>query len=65
MFDLSIKKHPFHAQVKEKGLRQWQLVKLLGGKPNECRLSRMLNGIDPMPESLEKRIKDILEEVQG
>ena len=63
MEQVSINPHPLYAQVKEKGLRQWQLRKLLGGSPVESKLSRILNGIDPMPKPLEDRIKNILETV--
>lgn len=63
MEQINVTSHPLYLQIKEKGLRQWQLRKLLGGSPTESKLSRMLNGIDPMPESLEQRIKSILEEV--
>ncbi len=63
MEQISITTHPLYAQIKERGIRQWQLRKLLGGHPTESKISRMLNGIDPMPEKLEQRIRNILEAV--
>ncbi len=63
MEQISTTPHPLYAQIKEKGIRQWQLRRMLGGSPVESKLSRMLNGIDPMPESLEQKIRTILKEV--
>lgn len=47
---ISIYEHPLKALLKEKKIRLWMLQKRTGVP--ERRLSRYLNGIDPMPEQL-------------
>lgn len=53
-------KHQLKDEITIRGIRLWMLRKYLGGKPSECRLSRMLNGIESMPPEIENGIKEIL-----
>lgn len=50
--------HPFKQRLRNEKIRLWQ-IRHCTGVP-ESSLSRYLNGIDPMPELLEKQIQDIL-----
>jgi len=50
--------HPLKKEIRERQIRLWQLRDHTGA--SEPKLSRYLNGIDPMPEDLERRIKELL-----
>ena len=51
--------HYLKAEFRKRKIRLWQLRDLTG--VSECRLSRYLNGIDPMPAELEQQLWKILE----
>ena len=52
------KEHPLKKEKEERKIKLWQLRDVTG--VSESKLSRYLNGIEPMPESLEKRIQRFL-----
>ena len=56
--DLTPTPHPLKSKVQDAGLTLWQVSKLIGGKPSEFHLSRLLNGKAPMPMKVEKAISD-------
>ncbi len=57
-----VQEHPLKADVKKLRLQLWKIRHALGGSPSETALSRMLSGIDPMPEELESKIREIISE---
>jgi hypothetical protein len=52
------KKHPLKKEIRYRRLKLWQLRNLTG--VSESKLSRYLNGVDPMPFQLEQRLERIL-----
>lgn len=62
MMAMELNPHPLKTEIKDAGMRLWQLRAKLGGSPSEGKISRILNGIEVMPEKLEERIKTILQE---
>ena len=52
--------HPLKKDVQERGIKLWQLKQMTGTRYPEPRLSRFLNGIEPMPETFERQIMDVL-----
>jgi len=50
--------HPLKKEIREGRIKLWHLRNLTG--VSESKLSRHLNGIDPMPIKLEQHIKRIL-----
>lgn len=52
--------HPFRALVQKAQIPLWKLRFLIGGTPSEASLSRMLRGIDPMPDEVKGRIHEAL-----
>jgi len=57
--------HPLKLKIRQRQIAYWQLRKALGGRPSEATICRMLNGIDPLPEEIEARIRDILDSVEA
>lgn len=55
-----IEVNPLRDLILKAKIPLWKLRHLLNGEPSEATLSRMLRGIEPMPEILEERIKSIL-----
>ena len=51
--------HPFKERFRRLGVKQWELRNYTG--VSESKLSRYLNGIDPMPEALERTLSEFLE----
>ena len=51
------KPHRLKKVIQEKGIKLWQLRILLNDKYAEPKLSRFLNGVEPMPEVLVKKIE--------
>jgi len=62
MQNLLITPHYLREEVKKSRVRLWELQKITG--VHEPQLSRMLNGIQRMPEEVECKIKELLEEVK-
>jgi hypothetical protein len=60
---LDIKPHPLKSSIL-KSYRLWQVRKLLGGRPSESHLCRILNGIDEMPPELEMSLRELLKQTQ-
>jgi hypothetical protein len=54
--------HPFKISIAKAGLRLWQLRRLLPGCPSESKISRMLNGIQPLDADTEAAIGRVVEE---
>ena len=52
--------HYLKAKIADTGLTLFQIRALIGNKPEESALSRILNGQRPMPAGLEERIEDAL-----
>ncbi len=59
---VKVTEHPLKKKVQESRLCLWEIRHLMGGSPSEARLSRVLNGIERMPENLERRLKKVLDE---
>lgn len=59
-----VTKHPLFQEVRRHKIPLWKLRRMLGGSPSECTISRMLNGIDPMPADIESGIKRIIDEAK-
>jgi len=53
--------HYLQSSIRKRQIPLWQLRLALGNSMSEAKLSRILNGIEPMPPELEKKIKRILE----
>ena len=58
----SLNPHPFKEQVEKSGLRLWQVAKVIGR--SDSNVSRMLNGIVPMPSKIEAEIRELLAETK-
>ena len=56
--------HPLKAIVQEKKIPYWMLARMIGSVRSECWISRALNGIQPMPLELERKLTDALSRVQ-
>ena len=54
--DLPIQ-HPLKKEIQARGLPLWLIRDALGGRPSEFKISRMLNGIEVMPNEISDRIK--------
>ena len=54
--------HPLKAEIEKVHLRLWQLSKATG--LSDSTLCRMLNGLVPMPEKIESKIREILDEIK-
>ena len=54
--------HPLKKEVRKARLKLWELGRVTG--VDEPRLSRMLNGISPMPEKVETGIRQLLDEIK-
>ncbi len=52
--------HPLKVEIEESGLTLWMVRKALGGQPSEGKLSRLLNGIETMPDRTEEQLKQLL-----
>jgi hypothetical protein len=52
--------HPLKKEVQKRGITLWMLRDALNGRPSEFKLSRMLNGIEPMPHIIESEIKECI-----
>ena len=52
------KQSPLKKELKRQKIAYWQLREALG--LSEFKISRMLNGIEPMPQEVEQEIKRIL-----
>ena len=52
------RQHPLKKEIRRRKLKLWHLRNLTG--VSESKLSRYLNGIDPMPVKLEQRIERII-----
>lgn len=52
--------HPVRALILKAQIPLWKLRFMLGGSPSECTLSRMLRGIELMPETLSEKIERIV-----
>ena len=57
--------HPLKRRIRTQRLALWQIKQLLGGAPSECLISRVLNGIEPMPGDVERRLTAILDEIEA
>jgi hypothetical protein len=57
-----VQEHPLKAEIKKLKLQLWKIRRALGGSPSETYISRALNGIDPMTEELESKIREIISE---
>jgi len=62
MQNLLIAPHYLKEEVKKSRLKLWELQRITG--IHEPQLSRMLNGIQRMPEEAENKIKELLEEIK-
>jgi hypothetical protein len=62
MQNLLVTPHPLKEEIKKLHLQLWKIRKALGGSPSEAILSRVLSGIDPMPEELEEKIREVVNE---
>ena len=49
--------HPLKKEIKKKSIRLWQVRHFIENRATEGQLSRMLNGIVPMPDDIETIIK--------
>jgi len=58
----AIKAHPLKAEIEKLHLQLWKIRHALGGSPSETTISRALNGIDPMSQELENKIRGVIEE---
>jgi hypothetical protein len=58
----SLNHHPFKEQIEKSGLRLWQVAKVVGR--SDSNVSRMLNGIVPMPSEIEAKIRELLAETK-
>ena len=58
-----VDEHPLQTEIRARGIKLWQLRKMLGGSPSEGHLSRALRGIAPMPEALETKIRSAIEDL--
>ena len=56
--DLTAEPHPLKSKIEKAGLTLWQTSKLIGGKPSEAHLSRLLSGKAPMPLKVEQAVID-------
>ena len=65
MQNVQVREHPLRPEVRRLGLTHWQLRRLLGGRPAESVLSRMLFGVQPMPEEIEEKLRQVLTEVEA
>ena len=54
--------HPLKTVVRSKYITLWQLTNMLGNQKglDPPKLSRFLNGVEPMPKEIEKQIQDII-----
>lgn len=52
--------HPVRALILTAQLPLWKLRFALGGSPSEATLSRMLRGIELMPQTLSEKIERII-----
>lgn len=52
--------HPIRALILKAKIPLWKLRFMLGGSPSEGTLSRMLRGIELMPEALSEKIARIV-----
>ena len=50
------KPHPLKKELRSKKIKLYQARPLIDNLVTEGRLSRMLNGIDPMPEEIESKL---------
>ena len=57
--------HQLKGAIQERGLTLWQLRAMLGGVPSEGKLSRLLNGIEAMPEGIEDALQRIVKDVDA
>lgn len=55
-----ITEHPLKHEIQNSGLTLWMVRKALGGQPSEGKLSRLLNGIEIMPEQIERQLHQLL-----
>lgn len=62
---LHVFEHYLKTEIRKRKLRLWQIRHLLGGHPSESKLSRMLNGIEPMPRTIEIQINFILAQLEN
>ena len=58
--EITVPAHPLQQILKDRGIKLWQLKKALGGKPSESYLSKVLSGVQEMPQQLERRISELL-----
>lgn len=54
--DLPIQ-HPLKKEIQARGIPLWMIREALGGRPSEFKISRMLNGIEVMPNDISEKIK--------
>jgi hypothetical protein len=57
--------HPLLSHVRTQNIPLWKIRLALGGTPSECKLSRMLRGIEVMEPELEQRLTVLLGEGKG
>ena len=54
--------HPIKSQIKQLGISQVVLAKYVG--VHHQTLFKMLNGYQPMPEAIEQKLEELLQNVQ-
>lgn len=58
----SLNPHPLKAEITKSGLKIWQVAKAVNR--SDSNVSRILNGIVPMPQEIESVIRKLLAEIK-